>query len=433
MSVAIKSVDRILYNGVAVAGCTRTVYLSGTTTKATIYSDAALSVPTSNPLTTDTNGEVAFYAANTSNLRFYDQAPDGTTLIRDLDPVYPVTSLTGLNSTPTELNYLNGVTAGTTTASKALVVDSNKRMDVLTVGTLSLGAGAGTAITSTATELNKLSGCTASTADLNLTTTYLNGLTPGTVTASKAVIVNSAKGIDQIGITKLIDANGNEIIKTASVGSAVNELTAINAITATNPSLAASGDDTNITAEVSGKGTGGVRLKAPGLGAPLKLNKNAVGFDASVDLAVLTNNRTLTIPDQDVNLTPATQAEMETATATDRFVSPGRVQYNPGVAKAWVNFNGRGTIAINTSLNVTSLTDNGVGDWTINLTTAFSSANYAFAGAAKRISTDGGSDVFLYINRSVAPTSSALRVLAGDAAATAQDPEIVCVAMWGDQ
>lgn len=43
-----------------------------------------------------------------------------------------------------------------------------------------------------------------------------------------------------------------------------------------------------------------------------------------------------------------------------------------GVAGAWVNFNGSGTIAIRTSQNVASLTDNGTGDYTVNFSTSFS-------------------------------------------------------------
>lgn len=62
---------------------------------------------------------------------------------------------------------LNGVTAGTVTASKAVVVDANKRVDTLVIGTLALGAGAGTAVTSTAAELNILDGVTATAAEIN--------------------------------------------------------------------------------------------------------------------------------------------------------------------------------------------------------------------------------------------------------------------------
>jgi hypothetical protein len=52
----------------------------------------------------------------------------------------------------------------------------------------------------------------------------------------------------------------------------------------------------------------------------------------------------------------------------------------PGAAKAWVNFNGTGTVAIRASLNVSSITDNGVGDYTVNLTNALADANYSVVG-----------------------------------------------------
>jgi len=48
-----------------------------------------------------------------------------------------------------------------------------------------------------------------------------------------------------------------------------------------------------------------------------------------------------------------------------------------GRAKAWVNFNGTGTVAIRASYNVSSITDNGTGDYTINFTNAMSDTNYA--------------------------------------------------------
>jgi hypothetical protein len=47
------------------------------------------------------------------------------------------------------------------------------------------------------------------------------------------------------------------------------------------------------------------------------------------------------------------------------------------LCKAWVNFNGTGTVAIRASYNVSSITDNGVGDYTVNFTSALADANYA--------------------------------------------------------
>jgi hypothetical protein len=47
-----------------------------------------------------------------------------------------------------------------------------------------------------------------------------------------------------------------------------------------------------------------------------------------------------------------------------------------------VNFNGTGTVAIRASGNVSSITDNGTGDYTVNFTTALPDVNYAVAGTA---------------------------------------------------
>jgi hypothetical protein len=51
-----------------------------------------------------------------------------------------------------------------------------------------------------------------------------------------------------------------------------------------------------------------------------------------------------------------------------------------GMARAWVNFNGSGTVAIRSQHNVSSITDNGTGNYTVNFTTAMANTNYAAAG-----------------------------------------------------
>jgi len=50
-------------------------------------------------------------------------------------------------------------------------------------------------------------------------------------------------------------------------------------------------------------------------------------------------------------------------------------------ARAWVNFNGTGTVAIRASGNVSSITDLGVGNYRVNFSTAMPNANYSFVGA----------------------------------------------------
>ena len=60
--------------------------------------------------------------------------------------------------------------------------------------------------------------------------------------------------------------------------------------------------------------------------------------------------------------------------------------------KAWVNFNGTGTVAIRSQYNVSSITDNGTGKYTVNFTNAMPDANYATVINM----TDGGSNNAMY-------------------------------------
>ena len=88
-----------------------------------------------------------------------------------------------------------------------------------------------------------------------------------------------------------------------------------------------------------------------------------------------------------------------------------------GLCKAWVNFNGTSTVAIRASYNVSSITDNGTGDYTVNFTTAMADANYCVATTAMVIADQGSSYQFgirTTTNLSTAATTkttSALRLL----------------------
>ena len=59
-----------------------------------------------------------------------------------------------------------------------------------------------------------------------------------------------------------------------------------------------------------------------------------------------------------------------------------------GTARAWVNFNGTGTVAIRANYNVSSITDNGAGNYTVNFTTAMPDVNYAFVASGKPTDDD---------------------------------------------
>jgi len=72
-----------------------------------------------------------------------------------------------------------------------------------------------------------------------------------------------------------------------------------------------------------------------------------------------------------------------------RIDSSGNFQFNSGYGsvatafgcRAWVNFNGTGVVAIRASGNVSSITDNGTGQYTVNYTTAMPDTNYSVVGA----------------------------------------------------
>ena len=58
-------------------------------------------------------------------------------------------------------------------------------------------------------------------------------------------------------------------------------------------------------------------------------------------------------------------------------------QINQGRAKAWISFDGEGTIAINDSFNISSIADNATGEYTVTLSTAMSNANYSIVLGCK--------------------------------------------------
>lgn len=103
--------------------------------------------------------------------------------------------------------------------------------------------------------------------------------------------------------------------------------------------------------------------------------------------------------------------------------------------RAWVNFNGTGTVAIRESGNVTSITDNGAGDYTVNFTNVMTDINYSVLANATTYSTTYAG--FACPNRNgatggyVANTTSAVRVNALPQNNTASvDNQAVTVAIF---
>ena len=105
--------------------------------------------------------------------------------------------------------------------------------------------------------------------------------------------------------------------------------------------------------------------------------------------------------------------------------------------RAWVNFNGTGTVAIRASGNVSSVTDNGTGDYTINFATALPNANYAVFGIPNSFGASNSQGVInLYSTNSdgtgTVKTTSACRILVANASTgSAVDYAQISVAFVG--
>ena len=103
------------------------------------------------------------------------------------------------------------------------------------------------------------------------------------------------------------------------------------------------------------------------------------------------------------------------------------------MCRAWVNFNGTGTVAIRASGNVSSVTDNGTGDYTVNFTTAMPDANYNAVSMGQRNDFNNGDmNISIYGNvYGSAITTSSIRVNSAHASSyTLSDALTVCVAVF---
>jgi len=161
----------------------------------------------------------------------------------------------------------------------------------------------------------------------------------------------------------------------------------------------------------------------------LAVQGGATGTGTVTLLAPVTNtNQTLTLPDA----TGTVQVSGTAISGTTGTFS-GDMSFNSGYGsaavaygcRAWVNFNGTGTVAIRASGNVSSITDNGTGNYNINFTTNMPDINYSVAANARTTSTNLNSaslDAALSVS-----TFRILNVLSTNASA---DSDTVCAAVF---
>jgi|TARA_B100000073_G_scaffold318938_1_gene297448 hypothetical protein len=106
------------------------------------------------------------------------------------------------------------------------------------------------------------------------------------------------------------------------------------------------------------------------------------------------------------------------------------------LCKAWVNFNGTGTVAIRDNFNVSSITDNGTGDYTVTFANAMANVNYAVAGAC-RFGSNNNADIMRVMSVNSAGTlanamqASSVRVNTCFQNGGEEDVQMVSVVIFG--
>jgi hypothetical protein len=129
----------------------------------------------------------------------------------------------------------------------------------------------------------------------------------------------------------------------------------------------------------------------------------------------------------------ATQTLMESASSVVTVVTPGRVHFHPGVAKVWVKFDGSATsVTASVAYNVSSITDDGSGNYTVNFASSLSSANYVhFTGTIDSGAATNNNVV--NVRNGTTPTASSIALAHETTANGASiDSALVTLGIFGD-
>jgi len=241
-------------------------------------------------------------------------------------------------SLPSALTFTGKTVTGGTFSSPSITNASFSGGGTLS-GTFTGGTLSGPTITSgtltSATIDGGTIGSTTAVTILNVDNLRLDGNTISSTNANGNIILdpNGTGGVQLAGDEPLLDSNGNELLKFVATGSAVNEVTITNGATSNNPTISATGGDTNIGLTLVPKGTGGINLTGVAniLGTSTASGKVRLFEDTDngsnyVELTTpesITSNRSITIPDSDISCFVVQRVSTLTgAVATGTTITP---------------------------------------------------------------------------------------------------------------
>jgi hypothetical protein len=245
----------------------------------------------------------------------------------------------------------------------------------------------------------------------------------GTAVATGALLANAVYGLtydNSIPGWLLHDAYGavaTDAVATASIQNLAVSTAKIAANAVTDAKLRQS-SATSVIGR-SANSTGDVAdIAAATDGHFLRLSGTTLGFGApvagSVPFSALASAAT------------AAQSDLEVASSTALIVTPGRMQYHPGVAKAWAIFDNSATIVA--SHNITSITRTGTASYTVTIATDFSSANYAVT-----LSYEDNSSKLVFVRVNGAKSAGSFDIVVRDSGNGPLEVSLISFSCYGDQ
>jgi hypothetical protein len=288
----------------------------------------------------------------------------------------------------------------------------------------STGLGIGTTAPATTLEVNGTSYVTDLLIRNNAGTPSL-GTSPWLYSPASGALAIATNASERVRI----DSSGRLLVGTSTALGTNNSVT-IKGTASSNPSIFF-GRNENASGITAGEGLGFLEFGSGDGGIGAQIEAEADGTWSSVSDCP---SRLVFSTTADGASSPTERMRIANNGAISTVVPGGSTLYPAYDCRAWVNFNGTGTVAIRASGNVSSITDNGIGQFVVNFTNAMPDANYSVVASAGSATTGVSDSAFGHLhikqNTSTALQSGSVALHSGYADSTNVDYPVNTVAIF---